>query len=95
MKVKPLRDRVLVERIEVEEKTKSGLYIPDTAQEKTFEGRVLAVGDGKRLDSGVVVKPEIQVGDRILFMKYGGAEVRVDGKDILILEEGEILGIFE
>lgn len=95
MQVKPLQDRVLVQRLEAEEKTKSGLIIPDSAQEKPFEGRVLAVGNGRVLTTGALHKPDVKVGDKVLFSKYAGSEVRVDGKDVVVLREDEILGVVE
>jgi chaperonin GroES len=93
MKIRPLQDRILVRRIEEEQKTKGGLFIPDTAKEKPIEGEVIAVGTGKVLDSGKVLAPEVKAGDRILFGKYAGTEIKVEGVEHLILREDEILGI--
>ena len=93
MKIRPLHDRVIVQRIENDEKTKGGLYIPDTAKEKPIEGTVLAVGNGKILEDGSVRKLEVKEGDRILFGKYSGTEVKLDGQDHLILREDDILGV--
>lgn len=95
MKIRPLHDRVIVQRIENDEKTKGGLYIPDTAKEKPIEGTVLAVGNGKILEDGSVRKLEVKEGDRILFGKYSGTEVKLDGQDHLILREDDILGVIE
>jgi chaperonin GroES len=95
MKIRPLYDRVVVSRIAEEEKTKGGLYIPDTAKEKPVEGKVLAVGSGKTLEDGTVRKLDINVGDRVLFGKYSGTEVKIGGEDHLILREEDILGVVE
>ena len=95
MKVRPLQDRVLVRRIAEEEKTKGGIIIPDSAKEKPIEGEVIAVGNGKILEDGSVRKLDVKVGDRVLFGKYGGTEVKVDGEDRLILREDDILGVLE
>lgn len=95
MSIRPLHDRVLVKRVKEEEKTKGGIIIPDTAKEKPVEGKVLAVGNGKVLDNGEVRKPEVKVGDRILFGKYSGNEIKIDGEEHLILREDDILGIVE
>ncbi len=95
MKIRPLQDRVLVKRVEEEQKTKGGIIIPDTAKEKPVEGEVIAVGNGKVLDDGSVRKLDVKVGDRVLFGKYGGTEVKVDGEDRLILREDDILGVLE
>ncbi len=89
----PLHDRVLVKRIEGEEKTKGGLIIPDTAKEKPSEGEIVAVGAGARKDSGELITPAVKAGDRILFGKWSGTEVKVDGEDLLIMKESDILGI--
>ena len=91
--IRPLQDRVLVKRVEAEEKTAGGIIIPDTAKEKPQEGEIVAVGPGKRLDSGEVLQLSVKQGDRILFSKYGGTEVRLDGQDYLIMREDDILGI--
>lgn len=93
MNLKPLADRVIVRVIEAEEKTKGGIVLPDTAKERPQEGEVLAVGSGRRLDDGTVVKPQVKVGDKVLFAKYGGTEVKLDGTEYLILREEDILGI--
>lgn len=93
MKVKPLQDRILVKRIEEEEKTKGGIIIPDAAKEKPQEGIVVAVGDGKVLESGQKVKPGVKAGDKILFGKYSGTEIKIDGEEHLILREDDVLAI--
>jgi chaperonin GroES len=93
MKVKPLQDRILVKRIEEEEKTKGGIIIPDAAKEKPQEGKVIAVGDGKVLDNGTKLKLSVKAGDKILFGKYSGTEIKVDGEEHLILREDDVLGI--
>jgi len=93
MQFTPLHDRVVVKRIEGEEKTKGGLIIPDTAKEKPSEGEVVAVGEGARKDSGELIAMTVKAGDRILFGKWSGTEVRIDGEDLLIMKESDILGI--
>ena len=93
MQFTPLHDRVLVRRIEGEEKTKGGMIIPDTAKEKPSEGEVIAVGEGARKDSGELIAPTVKAGDRILFGKWSGTEVKIDGEDLLIMKESDILGI--
>jgi chaperonin GroES len=93
MQFTPLHDRVLVKRIEGEEKTKGGLIIPDTAKEKPSEGEVVSVGAGARKDSGELIEMAVKAGDRILFGKWSGTEVKVDGEDLLIMKESDILGI--
>jgi chaperonin GroES len=93
MAFRPLGDRVLVKRVEEEEKTKGGIIIPDTAKEKPQEGEVIAVGPGARDDSGKVQALDVQVGDRILFGKWSGTEVKLDGQDLLIMKESDILGV--
>jgi chaperonin GroES len=95
MKVKPLQDRILVRRIEEEEKTKGGIIIPDAAKEKPQEGKVVAVGDGKVLDNGTKLKLTVKAGDKILFGKYSGTEIKVDGEELLILREDDVLGIVQ
>jgi len=95
MKFRPLHDRVVVRRIEGEEKTKGGIIIPDTAKEKPQEGEVIAVGPGARDESGKVVAPELKAGDRVLFAKWSGTEVRIDGEDLLIMKESDIMGVIE
>lgn len=94
-KIQPLQDRVIVKRFESEEKTSSGIFIPDSAQEKPQEGIVVAVGEGKHLDNGTVLKPTVKEGDKVLFGKYSGTEVKVDGEDMLIMREDDILGILK
>ena len=89
----PLHDRVVVRRIEGDEKTKGGLIIPDTAKEKPSEGEVIAVGEGARKDSGELIAMIVKAGDRILFGKWSGTEVKIDGEDLLIMKESDILGI--
>ncbi len=93
MSIRPLQDRVLVKRIAEEEKTKGGIVIPDTAREKPMEGEVIAVGNGKILENGSKITPEVKAGDKILFGKYAGTEVKIDGVEHLILREDDILGI--
>jgi len=95
MKIRPLGDRVLVRRIKEEEKTKGGIIIPDTAKEKPQEGKVIAVGKGKRDDGGKLVAPEVKAGDKILFGKYSGSEIKLDGEEHLIMREDDILGILD
>ena len=95
MKLRPLHDRVLVEAIEAEVKTAGGVIIPDTAQEKPQEGKVISTGPGLRGDDGKLVKPDVKKGDRILYGKWSGNEVKVDGKDYLIMKESDIMGIIE
>jgi len=91
--IRPLQDRVLVQRVEAEDKTASGIIIPDTAKEKPQEGKVVAVGPGKRLDNGSIQEMGVKKGDNILFSKYGGTEVKVDGEDYMIMREDDILGV--
>src|SRR6266436_8945943 len=96
MNIRPLYDRIVVKRLtEMEEKTSSGLFIPDSAKEKPQEGEVVAVGKGKRLEDGKVVPLDIQVGDRILFGKYSGSDIKLDGEEYLIMREDEVLGILD
>lgn len=95
MKIRPLHDRILLKRLEEEDKTKGGIIIPDSAKEKPIEGRVIAVGTGKVKDDGVVVPLEVKAGDKVLFGKYSGTEVKIDGIEHLIVREDEILGIIE
>ena len=90
---RPLHDRVVVRRVESEEKTKGGIIIPDTAKEKPQEGEIVAVGNGARDDSGNVVALDVKVGDRVLFGKWSGTEVKLDGEDLLIMKESDIMGI--
>jgi len=93
MAFKPLHDRVLVKRVQSDEKTKGGLIIPDTAKEKPAEGEIVAVGEGARKDSGELIAPSVKAGDRVLFGKWSGTEVTVDGQELLIMKESDILGI--
>jgi len=93
MAFKPLHDRVLVRRIEGEDKTKGGLIIPDTAKEKPAEGEVIALGEGARKDSGELIPMAVKAGDTVLFGKWSGTEVRIDGEELLIMKESDILGI--
>jgi chaperonin GroES len=96
MKIRPLYDRIVVKRVESEaEKTSGGLFIPDSAKEKPQEGEVVAVGKGKRLEDGKVVALDVQPGNRILFGKYSGSEIKLDGEEYLIMREDEVLGILE
>ncbi|MBN1608278.1 MAG: co-chaperone GroES [Polyangiaceae bacterium] len=95
MKIRPLQDRIIVKRVKEEEKTKGGIIIPDTAKEKPIEGEVIAVGSGKVLDDGKIRKPDVKEGDRVLFGKYAGTEVKIEGEEHLILREDDILGIIE
>jgi chaperonin GroES len=95
MKIRPLQDRVIVRRVKEEEKTRGGLFIPDTAKEKPVEAIVLAVGNGKILEDGTVRKPDVKEGDRVLFGKWTGSEVKIDGEEALILREDDILGILD
>ncbi len=93
--LKPLADRVIIEALAKEEKTKSGIVLPDTAKEKPQEGKVVAVGAGKVLDNGQRVVPDVKAGDKVIFSKYAGTDVKVDGKEYLILSERDILAIIE
>ncbi len=93
MKFRPLHDRVVVKRIDAEAKTKGGIIIPDTAKEKPQEGEVLAVGPGARDENGKLVPLELKVGDRILFGKWSGTEIKLDGQDLLIMKESDIMGV--
>ena len=93
MKVRPLHDRIIVKRLEEEEKTKGGIIIPDTAKEKPIEGKVIAVGDGKIKEDGTKISMEIKKGDRVLFAKYGGTEIKIDGEDYLMMREDDVLAI--
>ncbi|MEK7680177.1 MAG: co-chaperone GroES [Deltaproteobacteria bacterium] len=95
MKIKPLHDRVLIKRLAEEEKTKGGLIIPDSAKEAPAEGKVIAVGQGKRDEKGSLVPMNVKAGDRVLFSKYGGTEVKIEGEEHLIMREEDILGIVE
>lgn len=94
MKIRPLHDRIVVKRIEEKETTRNGIIIPDSAQEKPQEGEVLATGRGKRLEDGTVAALDVKAGDRILFGKYSGSEVTLDGQDYIIMREDDVLGVF-
>ncbi len=95
MKIRPLHDRVIVQRIEEEEKTKGGIIIPDTAKEKPQEGKVIAVGPGKILENGTKTTLDVKVGDKILFGKYSGTEIKIEGEEYLMMREEDILGVIE
>ena len=95
MKIRPLGDRILVKRIQEQEKTKGGIIIPDTAKEKPQEGKVVAVGKGKMTEQGKLITPDVKAGDKILFGKYSGSEVTIEGEEHLILREDDILGVLE
>ncbi|HOF04307.1 MAG TPA: co-chaperone GroES [Syntrophales bacterium] len=95
MKIRPLQDRVIVERLAEEEKTKGGIIIPDTAKEKPMEGKVIAVGKGRVAEDGKLIKLDVKAGDKVLFSKYAGTEVKIDGKEYLIMREDDILGVIE
>ena len=95
MKIRPLHDRVIVQRIEEETKTKGGIIIPDTAKEKPQEGKVIAVGTGKVLENGTKLALDVKVGDKILFGKYSGSEIKVEGEEFLMMREDDILGVIE
>jgi len=95
MKIRPLQDRILVKRLDSEEKTAGGIIIPDNAKEKPMEGEVIAIGNGKKLDDGSMLKPDVKVGDQILFSKYAGSEVKIDGHEHLVMREDDILGVLQ
>jgi len=95
VKLSPLGDRIIVKAIETEEKTKSGIVLPDTAKEKSQEGNIVAVGTGRVLDNGTRLTPEVKVGDRVIFSKYGGTDIKVDDVEYLILNERDILAIYQ
>ena len=95
MKFRPLHDRVVVRRLEGEEKSKGGIIIPDTAKEKPHEGEIIAVGPGARDETGVLVPLDVKVGDRIIFGKWSGTEVKIDGEDLLIMKESDVMGVVE
>jgi chaperonin GroES len=95
MKIRPLHDRVIVKRLEEEEKTKGGIIIPDTAKEKPLEGKVIAAGKGKLLENGEIRPLDVKEGDRVLFGKYAGTEIKIEGDEHLILREEDILGVIE
>jgi chaperonin GroES len=92
-KFRPLHDRVVVKRIDAEEKSKGGIIIPDTAQEKPSQGEVIAVGPGGRDEAGKIIKPDVKAGDRVLFGKWSGTEVKLEGEDLLIMKESDIMGV--
>ena len=95
MKIRPLQDRIIVKRVQEEEKTKGGIIIPDSAKEKPIEGKVIAAGNGKVLEDGKVRPLDVKAGDRILFSKYAGTEIKIDGEEHLIMREDDILGVIE
>ena len=95
MKIKPLSDRVVIEPLEAEEKTSGGIYLPDTAKEKPQRGKIISVGDGKVLDDGSVKKPQVKKGDQVLFTSYAGTDIKIDGKEYLIMSESDILAVIE
>ncbi|MCL2022363.1 MAG: co-chaperone GroES [Betaproteobacteria bacterium] len=95
MKIRPLHDRVIVKRVEAERTTAGGIVIPDSAGEKPDQGEVLAVGPGKHDDSGRIITPDVKVGDRVLFGKYAGQTVKVDGQEVLVMREEDIMGVLE
>ncbi|HEX2148112.1 MAG TPA: co-chaperone GroES [Pseudorhizobium sp.] len=95
MTFRPLHDRILVRRVDSEEKTKGGIIIPDTAKEKPQEGEVIAVGPGARNEQGQIVALDVKVGDRILFGKWSGTEIKIDGEDLLIMKESDVMGVIE
>ncbi len=95
MKIRPLGDRILVKRIKEEDKTKGGIFIPDTAKEKPQEGKIVAVGKGKMTEAGKLVAPEVKAGDTVLFGKYSGSEVKLDGEEHMIMREEDLLGVLE
>ncbi|NOX34286.1 MAG: co-chaperone GroES [Deltaproteobacteria bacterium] len=95
MSLRPLSDRILVERVEEDEKTKGGIIIPDTAKEKPAEGKIVATGNGRMGEDGKLLPMDVKVGDRVLFSKYGGTDVKIDGIDYLILRQDDVLGIIE
>ena len=95
MKFRPLHDRILVRRVESDERTKGGIIIPDTAQEKPMEGEVMAVGDGARGDDGKISPLDVKKGDRVLFGKWSGTEVKIDGQELVIMKESDVMGVIE
>ena len=94
MKIRPLHDRVVVKRVEEERTSSGGIYIPDSAAEKPIQGKVIAVGKGKRTESGEILALDVKVGDSVLFGKFSGTEVKIDGDEVLIMREDDILGVF-
>jgi chaperonin GroES len=95
MKIRPLHDRILIKRLEEEDKSKGGIIIPDTAKEKPIQGKVIAVGKGKSLESGKVLPPDVKKGDKVLFGKYAGTEVKIDGEEHLLMREDDILAVVQ
>jgi chaperonin GroES len=95
MKIRPLQDRIIVKRVEEQEKTKGGIIIPDTAKEKPMEGKIIAVGKGKLLEDGKIHPLDVKVGDRVLFAKYSGTEIKIEDEEHLIMREDDILGVIE
>ena len=95
MKFRPLHDRVVIRRVDAEAKTAGGIFIPDTAQEKPMEGEIVAVGPGSRDEKGTVVPLDVKKGDRILFGKWSGSEIKLDGEDLLIMKESDVMGVIE
>ncbi len=95
MKIRPLHDRILVKRVEEETKTKGGIIIPDSAKEKPFEGKVVAVGKGKKTEDGKVIALDVKTGDRILFSKYAGSDIKIDDIEYLIMREEDVLGVID
>jgi len=95
MNIRPLHDRLIVERLEEETKTASGIIIPDTAKEKPQQGKVIAAGKGKKTDDGKLIAMDVKVGDKVLFGKYAGTEVKIDGKEYLMMREDDVMGIIE
>jgi chaperonin GroES len=95
MKLRPLQDRILVKRIEEESKTAGGIFIPDTAKEKPQKGEIVAVGKGKKTEEGKIIPLDVKVGDKVLFGKYSGTEIKVEGQEYLIMREDDILGVME
>ncbi|MCK4535302.1 MAG: co-chaperone GroES [Syntrophobacterales bacterium] len=95
MKIRPLHDRIIVKRLDEEEKTKGGIIIPDSAKEKPMEGKIIAVGNGKKTDDGKVLTMDVKAGDKVLFSKYAGTEVQIEGVEHLIMREEDILGVIE
>ncbi len=95
MKIRPLQDRVIVKRLEEEQKTKGGIIIPDTAKEKPIEGEIIAVGKGKKTEDGKLIPLDVKPGDKVLFSKYGGTEVKIEGVEYLIMREDDIMGVIE
>ena len=95
MKFRPLHDRALVRRVDADEKTAGGIIIPDTAQEKPIQGEIIAIGPGGRTEKGEILPLDVQVGDRVLFGKWSGTEVKIDGEDLLIMKESDLMGVVE